>query len=510
MNVKIHTFGCKVNAYDSGLIEKNLVAAGFGLAVNDIDVHVLNTCAVTAESTKDAVKQVRRIKAENPLATVVVTGCSAQVDTGAFDQLSGVDLLIANSHKGELPFILNRFLKGEAQQKVYKANIFKKDDLEAGGGEDEKHSRSFLKIQDGCNSFCTYCIIPFARGKSRSIPSRELVQRIKDLEKRNFKEVVLTGVHIGDYEDVLVEDSKRPISSNGLSIKRGLDELVEIILAETKIPRIRLTSLEPIELTEKLLKSFANPRMCKHFHMSIQSVNSDVLKNMKRNYGKDEVIKCFNRINELFPDAFVGMDIIAGFPTETEEMFLDTYETLVSLPWTRMHVFPYSERPGTRAAEMMNPKLVPWEVRKARARRLRELSFDRVQKQMEKQIGTIKEGLLLKKNKISKSGTAKEIGFVGKSDSARKNESHKTFQFLSSDYWNLEVETTDKTAITTGTAPGAAIDVATAPGAAIRASSRIETETKTLNNSQVFNIKVTGIKEFSNSASNPTLVGELI
>ncbi|MFN3455288.1 MAG: hypothetical protein ACK41T_10045, partial [Pseudobdellovibrio sp.] len=193
----VHTFGCKVNTYDGGLIQKNLNQNGFralagGLSISSLDkeksqIHILNTCAVTAEATKEAVRMIRKIKSQQPFSTVVVTGCAAQVDTGAFENLPGADLVIANSHKGLLPDLLKKHFRGELEQKTFKSNIFKKEDLEAEGGDEISHTRTFLKIQDGCNSFCTFCIIPYARGKSRSIPIQDIVNKIKDYVKQGQK-----------------------------------------------------------------------------------------------------------------------------------------------------------------------------------------------------------------------------------------------------------------------------------------------------------------------------------
>ncbi len=351
-------------------------------------IHVLNTCAVTAEATKEAVRTIRRIKSKEPLSTIVVTGCAAQVDTGAFENLPGADLVVANSHKMKIPEILDDFFKGKIKSNIFKSNIFHKEDLESGGGTDTFHSRSFLKIQDGCNSFCTFCIIPYARGKSRSLPIQSLVNRVNELYVRGYREVVLTGVHIGDYEDVVAGQ------------KKSLEDLVETLLLKTKAPRFRLTSLEPIELTERLLELFSDERLCGHFHMSIQSANSVVLRDMKRKYSQAEVRDAFERIYKKIPNAFVGMDVIAGFPTETHEHFEDTHELLRNTPWTRMHVFPYSERPGTKALSF--EQTVPWQERLIRASRLRELSSQRHLESAMKQVGTIKRVITLndKKNKL--------------------------------------------------------------------------------------------------------------
>lgn len=404
LNFITHSFGCKVNTYDTGLIQKNLGANGYSLSTADKSknlIHVLNTCAVTAEATQQAVRMIRKIKSQQPLATIVVTGCAAQVDTGAFENLVGADLVVANSHKGMLPQILSDFYKGKSTQKVFKSNIFKKEDLEIGGGEESHHTRSFLKIQDGCNSFCSFCIIPYARGKSRSIPISQLVEKINELVSKEIKEVVLTGVHIGDYED----GSKK------------LEDLVEMILLKTKIPRIRLSSLEPIELSDRLLQLFSDSRMCPHFHMSIQSTDSEVLKEMKRKYGEVDVRDSLNRIQKQIPNSFVGMDVIAGFPTETDEQFEDIYKTLTETPWTRLHVFPYSERPGTKAAVFLQ---IPFAKRKERASRLRELSLHRHQSEALKQIGKIKNGLVLSKLSTN-------------------------VQAISNDYWSLNLKLDEAT-----------------------------------------------------------------
>lgn len=426
MNFQVHTFGCKVNTYDSGLIQKNMNRAGSqpGLTVQPgVKIHVLNTCAVTAEATKEAVRMIRRIKAKEPFATVVVTGCAAQVDTEAFRDLPGADLIVANSHKGLLPEILNQFYKGEIKDKVFKSNIFRKEDLEMGGGVEKSHTRSFLKIQDGCNSFCTYCIIPYARGKSRSIPIAELVRRVQELYAQGIREVVLTGVHIGDYEDVV-----------GIQ-KKSLEDLIQVLLEKTQMPRFRLSSLEPVELSDRLLDLYSDERMCPHFHMSIQSAESNTLNQMKRKYTSADVEKSLQQIATRYPQAFVGMDVIAGFPSETQEQFEETYARLADMPWTRIHVFPYSERTGTKAAVMETR--VPWQERLNRSQKLRELSLHRFQSKALEQIGTIKNILLLKNENNKSSKMTKPS-----SEDVLLEPIHlpRVFSGLSRDYWNVNIE----------------------------------------------------------------------
>lgn len=405
---KVHTFGCKVNTYDSGLIQKNLKASGFSLS-EEPRIHIFNTCAVTAEATKEAVKLVRRLRVKDPFCTVVVTGCGAQVDTGFFEEIAGVDLVVANSHKSQLPSILEQYFKGNIKEKVFKSNIFKKEELEAEGGEEAHHTRAFVKIQDGCNSFCTYCIIPYARGKSRSIRTQEIVDKVNHLYDSGTREVVLTGVHIGDYEDHILGQTK------------VMEDLIEAVLQKTKMPRIRLSSLEPVEVSDRLLDIYSDTRMCPHFHMSIQSANDQVLEKMKRKYTQKDVITSLEKVAARVKNVFIGMDVITGFPNESFEYFEDTYLTLAGLPWTRIHVFPYSERPGTRAVSMT--ETVPLQERQHRAQRLRELSSHRYEEEGRKQIGQIKKSLLLKNATKSQAVTDNYWSVLLASELNEKNKS---------------------------------------------------------------------------------------
>jgi threonylcarbamoyladenosine tRNA methylthiotransferase MtaB len=444
----VHTYGCKVNTYDTGLLQKRLESkghtavgagvratapgtegapprrdaaeqassadankaasaavfgatdaqaatlvgttdlSGFGLGARRPRIHIMNTCAVTAEATREAARAVRRLKSKDPFSTVVVTGCGAQVDGETYDVLPGADLVVANSHKGFLEDLLDRHFSGQLETKVFRSNIFRKEDAEAGGGIEAGHTRAFLKIQDGCNSFCTYCVIPFARGKSRSISVKDLVKRINELHAQGSAEVVLTGVHIADYEDIAPDGRKL-----------WLRELIEAVLEKTTIPRIRLSSLEPGELTPEILALYKNPRLCPHFHMSIQSANTRVLQAMRRRYDAQAVEGALSAIQEAVPGAFVGMDVIAGFPGETDEEFADTYARLEKLPWSRIHVFPYSERPGTKAAQFENS--VPRGSRALRAQRLRDLSTQRFSSLAQGQIGLEKTALVLKMSGLS-------------------------------------------------------------------------------------------------------------
>lgn len=382
--LEFHTFGCKVNTYDTGLLQQRFAETAVEAAqpkVAQKKIHIINSCAVTAEATNEALRRARQLKRSEPDSVIVLTGCAAQVDAKIVDIASEVDLVIANSHKTEIRSIIENFLKTEGlRAKVFRSNIFRKEDLEPGGGVENFHTRSFLKVQDGCNSFCSFCVIPYARGKSRSLGVRDIIKRISELVLLGVKEVVLTGIHIGDYLD-------EPTGAD-------FTELIRQVLGETSVARIRLSSFEPIEISEEMLKLFTDDRLCPHFHMSIQSASSKVLADMKRKYSVAQVRHTLEQINKWVPHAFVGMDVIAGFPTETKAHFEESFLNLITSPWNKIHVFPYSERQGTRAALLAEK--VEVRERKLRARRLRELSDERFKQTIQRQLGSKKKVLILK------------------------------------------------------------------------------------------------------------------
>ena len=382
---KIHTFGCKVNTYDTSLLEGQFKDSYF-LPSEDPDIHIFNTCAVTHEAIKKAQKQIRRIKSKRPNARVIVTGCGAQVDTDQFSHFKEVDLIVANSHKGKLREYISSLMEGQIHRRVLKSNIFQKTDMEFGGGLKSGRTRAFLKIQDGCNSFCTFCVIPFARGKSRSLSVDLLCEKICQFHSEDIQEVVLTGVHIGDYR--YQDNNKKTFL---------LEHLLKSVLQKTSIPRIRLTSLEPLELTDQLMELYQDPRMCPHFHMSIQSASTKTLNKMRRKYTDIDVQNALLMIEKKVPQAFVGMDVIVGFTGESKEDFQQTYTNLQNLPWHFIHVFPYSQRPGTRASKWADD--VPSIEKKMRSQKLRDLSQKRYLEKALDQIGSTKKVLALKEKK---------------------------------------------------------------------------------------------------------------
>ncbi|MCY4321512.1 MAG: tRNA (N(6)-L-threonylcarbamoyladenosine(37)-C(2))-methylthiotransferase MtaB [Bdellovibrionaceae bacterium] len=414
--MEIKTFGCKLNHYDSLLIKKQLSSLR-----SKKNIVILNSCAVTAQAGKEIRKTAEKIKKSSSNNFVVITGCGAQVETELYKNSQFVDLVVGNSDRKNLKNIIEQSLLQKNTNKVIKSNIFKTKEIYSDFvSPSSDRTRAFLKIQDGCDSFCSFCIIPFARGKSKSLSTEFLKDSIQKLEDKDIKEVVLTGVHIGDYKDG----------------ETGLEGLIEYLLKTTHIPRIRLTSLEPIEITDRLLDCYQNERMCPHFHISLQSTNSKVLKSMKRKYSQKEVEQAFKNIAKFVPKAFVGMDIIVGFPTESKQDFEESCHLLKNHSWTNMHVFPYSKRLGTYSAfkyEALDQKEV---VRRADI--LRKLSEERFQEKRKKQIGTYKKVLLFKKN--NKTGLSRDYWKIKTPASDFKGEKRVFISGLDSNTSSLKAE----------------------------------------------------------------------
>ncbi len=399
----VKTLGCKANLYDSQLIEKGLQEQGWKPSNSDsdpsgsVELCIVNSCTVTDEADRQTKKWAARLAKENPNAKILVTGCGAEVDPEGMAQSKGVSAVVGNQNKDRMvelvldsvaslsSDILNHSVLGTT--KTYKELLSKHPmDREWPAISDsflpppvhlEGHSdktRAFLKIQEGCDAFCTYCIIPYGRGPSRSLAITDAVVQVKHLVEQGIREIVLTGTNIGEYG-----------SEWGKGLQLG--ELIRAILDQTSLERLRVSSLDPTEITSEILTLMReNSRFCPHFHVSLQSPSSKILRLMKRGYGFEDVKNCLEKIAELgkqLPDrnirggVFVGMDVITGFPGETDEEFQWTYDALATLPWTRLHVFPYSERKGTPATRL--PDSVPQHVRVERTRKLNRLSMQRLQ-----------------------------------------------------------------------------------------------------------------------------------
>ena len=366
---EIITFGCRLNAYESEVMHAHACDAGLTDAV------IVNTCAVTAEAERQARQAIRRARRLKPDATIIVTGCAAQIDPHRFAAMPEVDRVLGNDDK------LRRASFEVRAEPVRVADIMAVREtsghLLAGFAG---RARAFLQVQNGCDHRCTFCIIPFARGPSRSVPAELVIDQARRLVAQGAGEVVLSGVDIGAYGEDL---PGRP----------ALGQLVRALLdGVPELARLRLSSIDPVEIDPALFELLGGePRLMPHLHLSLQSGDDTVLKRMKRRHGRADVLALCAALRAARPDIVFGADVIAGFPTETDAMFAATLDLIDRCRLTYLHVFPYSERPGTAAARM--PQVaVP--VRRARARRLREKGTQALRAHMQGRVGTIAKVLV--------------------------------------------------------------------------------------------------------------------
>jgi threonylcarbamoyladenosine tRNA methylthiotransferase MtaB len=357
--VAITTLGCKINQFESAAMHELLGGSGYELVPfdQDAEVYVVNTCTVTARSDAESRKLIRRARRRNPSARIVVTGCYAQIDPDSIAAMPEVDLVIGNGEKKALAALLAD--KGGGKIRV--SDISREGETVPLRLETHaEHTRAFLQIQNGCDAFCSYCIVPYARGRSRSVPFDEALEGVRTFARKGFREVVLTGIHLGAF-------------GLDLSPRRTLLDLLEVIEAETTVSRLRLGSLEPGEVTDDLIAFLARSRtVCPHLHIPLQSGDDAVLARMNRRYTTGFFRERVARLSEALPEIFIGMDVIAGFPGETDAEFERTVSFLEGLPVAALHVFPFSPRVGTPAAEL--PDRVPGPVAKERVRILLRLS----------------------------------------------------------------------------------------------------------------------------------------
>lgn len=372
---EIRTFGCRLNAYESEIIRKHTKAAGID------NIIIVNTCAVTAEAERQARQAIRRARKSNPDAKIVVTGCAAQINPKQFSAMDEVDVVLGNEEKLQSETWLTLGKKGPR----IRVNDIMSITETAGHfiSSFEERARAFVQVQQGCDHRCTFCIIPFGRGPSRSNPIGEIVNQVKALVESGYKEVVLTGVDLTDY-------------GKGLPGNPSLGNLCRRLLIQVpRLPRLRLSSLDPIEIDKELFNLIEHEaRLLPYFHLSLQAGDDIILKRMKRRHSRKDAIKVCERIRRIRPDAAFGADLIAGFPTETDRMFENTLEIIDECHLTHLHVFPYSERDDTPAARM---PVVPKSIRRERAARLRELGAARLTAFMKTRVGT-KASVLIEKN----------------------------------------------------------------------------------------------------------------
>ena len=345
--VEVLTFGCRLNLVESEAMRRAALAQGRNNLV------IINSCAVTAEAARQARQAIRRLKRERPEAEIVVTGCAAEIDPAHFAAMPEVSRVIGNAEKTNPA----RWKSGSAIIELSSIMTAKTGPHVLSEGV-EDHTRAFLAVQTGCDHRCTFCIIPFGRGPSRSVPMDDITSAARRLTAKGFREIVLTGVDLTSYGADL----------DGIP---SLGKLVIAILrAVPKLERLRLSSIDCIEADEDLIDAFANqPRLMPHLHLSLQSGDDLILKRMKRRHSRADAVSFCSELRQLRPEIVFGADIIAGFPTETEAMFENTLALIADCGLTHLHVFPFSARPGTPAAKM--PPVAP-ETIKARAKRLRE------------------------------------------------------------------------------------------------------------------------------------------
>ncbi|MGE0523832.1 MAG: tRNA (N(6)-L-threonylcarbamoyladenosine(37)-C(2))-methylthiotransferase MtaB [Variibacter sp.] len=375
MSVEVVTFGCRLNAYESEVLRRQAQDAGLD------DVVVVNTCAVTAEAVRQARQTIRRLHRERPGARVVVTGCAAQTEPATFAAMAEVDRVLGNSEKldpaawsGTHAALAGPAFGLDAEEKVAVNDIMavKEQALHLIDGFDGR-ARAFVQVQNGCDHRCTFCIIPYGRGNSRSVPMGEVIAQVRRLVENGYREVVLTGVDITSYGTNLPRTPK-------------LGALVRQILKHVpELTRLRLSSIDSVEADRDLLDAIAEePRLMPHLHLSLQAGDDLILKRMKRRHSRADAIAFCAQVRRLRPDTAFGADIITGFPTETEAMFSRSLDLVDECDLTHLHVFPFSPRKGTPAARM--PQVSP-AVAKERARRLRAKGTEAFKRRLQAEVG---------------------------------------------------------------------------------------------------------------------------
>jgi threonylcarbamoyladenosine tRNA methylthiotransferase MtaB len=359
MRIAITTLGCKINQYDSAVIQSRLEEKHSFVPFDaEADCYLINTCTVTDRADWEARQLVRRARRLNPAAKVLVTGCYAQVSPTEVAAVPGVDFVVGLNRLDDLLRFVDAPVEGSPSVAV--SDVKRERGVAVLGTRAlPGHTRAFLKVQEGCNYTCTYCIIPTARGLSRSVAPREVLDQVRQLADAGYKEIVLTGIHLGGY-------------GHDLQPKIDLTALVEMIAESGLVSRLRLSSLDPREVPDRLLDLIAGSDVvCPHFHICAQAGDDEILKQMRRNYDTGFYRDLLVRVRERLPEAALGSDIIVGFPGESDARFESSLEYFDSLPLTYFHVFPYSPRRRTVAAALTDH--VPGHVKKERARRMREL-----------------------------------------------------------------------------------------------------------------------------------------
>ena len=384
----IHTMGCKSNQFETAVIKENLEINGYQEVqkVEDADVYILNSCSVTHKSDNEALYLLRNSKHKNPQICNVITGCVAQIEKAKLLEYDFVDMVVGNDEKLKMAEIL------AGENKLSASDIMLRNEFTYTELSDTSKTRAGLKIQDGCDNRCNYCIIPYARGNSRSAQVEFIINQIKNFEQKGFKEVIFTGIHIGLW---------------GKEFNKTLLDLLKEIEEKTTIERYRLGSLYPNEIDDEMLEFLCkSDKFCPHFHLSLQSACNKTLRSMNRHYTVEDYLLLIDKINSKFESPFIGSDVITGFAGETEEDFEITRSNIEKSGLSQIHTFPYSKRagtPGALALEQVNDK-----TKEQRADVIKEISRKKYTDFVNKNIGTIKE-VLIEKHADKKSGLLKGV-----------------------------------------------------------------------------------------------------
>ena len=360
--IAFHTLGCKVNYSETSSISRDIIKSGFEqVNYKDLaDIYVLNTCSVTENANKDARKFVRTVRRKNPNATIAVIGCYAQLKPDEIGEIDGIDIVLGAEEKFNLIDHLDGF-ELNREKKILKSNIKFVSDFKSSYSIGER-TRSYLKVQDGCNYNCSFCTIPLARGRSRSDTIRNTIKVAKEIASTEVKEIVLSGINIGDY---------------GIGSDESFSDLIKEMDSLSGIDRIRISSIEPNLLSNEIIElSSISKKLMPHFHIPLQSGSDNILKAMKRRYDTNLYADLIKKIKIKIPDVAIGVDVMVGFPGETEEDFLSTYNFIKKLEISYLHVFTYSERPNTDALNL--DKIVSMEKRKERSKILHSLSDEKL------------------------------------------------------------------------------------------------------------------------------------
>lgn len=366
MKFKIITLGCKVNTYESNVMRDILLGEGF-IEDADADIYIINTCTVTNTSDNKSLKELRRIKREHPHAITVICGCMVQVRKDAKD--IDADIILGNKNKSKIGELIKEFIK--TKNKIIYITDIMESPFEKMKLNNFNRTRAFVKIEDGCENYCSYCIIPYARGKVRSKNPNDVISEITDLIREGHKEIVLTGIHTGHYGGDL----------KNYTFAMLLKEIVEI----KGLERLRISSIEITELDNEVLDVIRNNDIIvSHLHVPLQSGSNEILRLMNRKYDKEYFIDKINEIRKIRPDISITTDIIVGFPGETEELFNETLDTVSKIKFSKIHVFPFSLRKGTKAEEL--PNHIDNVTKKNRVKILMKISQDLEKEYMEKYI----------------------------------------------------------------------------------------------------------------------------